>query len=152
MALVGYARISTAEGSQVMDRQLDALRAAGCRRVFEDRISGAKQADERLGLRDCLDWLREGVVLDLDGLDRLGRLAGELVQLIDGLAAREVRKRVPVRSDQPRPDDRFQLQRIRVEAADALGELPGSHGILVHLPTEPRLVDGIGRPAARRRR
>ena len=90
MALVGYARISTAEGGQVMDRQLDALRAAGCKRVFEDRISGAKQADERPGLRDCLDWLREGDVLVVLDLDRLGRLAGELVQLIDDLAAREI--------------------------------------------------------------
>ena len=90
MALVGYARISTAEGGQVMDRQLDALRAAGCVRVFEDRISGAKQMGERPGLRDCLDWLREGDVLVVLDLDRLGRLAGELVQLIDGLAARDV--------------------------------------------------------------
>ena len=90
MTLVGYARISTAEGGQVMDRQLDALRAAGCKRVFEDRISGAKLADERPGLRDCLDWLREGDVLVVLDLDRLGRLASELVQLIDDLAAREV--------------------------------------------------------------
>lgn len=90
MALVGYARISTAEGGQVMDRQLDALRAAGCKRVFEDRISGAKQVGERPGLRDCLDWLREGDVLVVLDLDRLGRLASELVQLIDDLAAREV--------------------------------------------------------------
>jgi DNA invertase Pin-like site-specific DNA recombinase len=36
MALAGYARISPAEGGQVMDRQLDALRAAGCQRVFDD--------------------------------------------------------------------------------------------------------------------
>ena len=90
MTLVGYARISTAEGGQVMDRQLDALRAAGCKRVFEDRISGAKLADERPGLRDCLDWLREGDVLVVLDLDRLGRLASELVQLIEDLAAREV--------------------------------------------------------------
>ena len=90
MALVGYARISSAEGGQVMDRQLDALRDAGCRRVFEDRISGAKQANERPGLKDCLDWLREGDVLVVLDLDRLGRLAGELVQLIDDLSARDV--------------------------------------------------------------
>ena len=76
MALVGYARISTAEGGQVTDRQLDALRAAGCKRVFEDRISGAKQADERPGLTDCLDWLREGDVLVVLDLDRLGRGSG----------------------------------------------------------------------------
>ena len=82
-SLIGYARISTAEGAQVLDRQLDALRAAGCRRVFEDRASGAKA--ERPGLTACLDHLRAGDVLVVLDLDRLGRLAGELVALIDGL-------------------------------------------------------------------
>ena len=82
-SLIGYARISTAEGAQVLDRQLDALHAAGCGRVFEDRASGAKA--ERPGLVACLDHLREGDVLVVLDLDRLGRLAGELVALIDGL-------------------------------------------------------------------
>lgn len=90
MALVGYARISTAEGGQIMDRQLDALAAAGCERVFEDRASGATGAEDRPGLKACLDWLRAGDVLVVLDLDRLGRLAGELVQLIDALAARGV--------------------------------------------------------------
>ncbi len=35
--LVGYARVSTREERQVFDRQVDALKAAGCERVFEDR-------------------------------------------------------------------------------------------------------------------
>ena len=90
MAQVGYARISTAEGRQVLDRQLEALREAGCGRVFEDRASGAKQAEDRPGLAACLDWVRKGDVLVVLDLDRLGRLAGELVRLIDDLAARGV--------------------------------------------------------------
>lgn len=88
MALIGYARVSTAEGAQVLDRQLDAFRDAGCERVFEDRISGAKS--ERPGLTRCLDYLRDGDVLVVLDLDRLGRLAGELIALIDELAERNV--------------------------------------------------------------
>lgn len=88
MSLIGYARISTTEGAQVLDRQLDALHAAGCERVFEDRASGAKA--QRPGLAACLDHLRRGDVLVVLDLDRLGRLATELVSLIDALAARGV--------------------------------------------------------------
>ena len=53
MALIGYARISTAEGAQLLDRQLDALNQIGCERIFEDRASGAKA--DRPGLVACLD-------------------------------------------------------------------------------------------------
>jgi DNA invertase Pin-like site-specific DNA recombinase len=90
MALIGYARISTAEGAQVLDRQLDALREAGCERVFEDRASGAKAEADRPGLTECLNYLRKDDVLVVLDLDRLGRLANELVTLIDKLAARGV--------------------------------------------------------------
>lgn len=88
MSLIGYARISTAEGAQLLDRQLDALHAAGCERVFEDRASGAKA--DRPGLAACLDHLRKGDVLVVLDLDRLGRLATELVGLIDQLAGRGI--------------------------------------------------------------
>lgn len=88
MALIGYARISTAEGAQLLDRQLDALNQIGCERIFEDRASGAKA--DRPGLVACLDFLRRGDVLVVLDLDRLGRLASELIQLIDQLAARDI--------------------------------------------------------------
>lgn len=88
MGLIGYARVSTAEGAQVLDRQLDALDQAGCERIFEDCASGAKA--ERPGLAACLDFLRKGDVLVVLDLDRLGRLAGELIALIDQLAARGI--------------------------------------------------------------
>lgn len=84
MALIGYARISTAEGAQVLDRQLDALTRIGCERIFEDRASGA--GADRPGLAACLDFLRRGDVLVVLDLDRLGRLAAELIALIDRLA------------------------------------------------------------------
>ena len=88
MSLVGYARVSTAEGRQVLDRQLDALNAAGCERVFEDHASGA--ASDRPNLTACLDYLRAGDVLIVLDLDRLGRLAGELITLIDALGERDI--------------------------------------------------------------
>ena len=88
MGLIGYARISTIEGVQVLDRQLDALNVAGCERIFEDRASGA-QAD-RPGLVACLDFLRKGDVLVVLDLDRLGRLAGELITMIDQLESRGI--------------------------------------------------------------
>ena len=88
MSLIGYARISTAEGGQVLDRQLDALDAARCKRVFADRASGA--ASERPHLSACLDYLRRGDVLTVLDLDRLGRRAGELITLIDDLDRRGI--------------------------------------------------------------
>ena len=57
--LVGYARVSTREGQQVLDRQLDALNAAGCQRIFDDRGSGAS-TDQNLRPmsphQDRIDW------------------------------------------------------------------------------------------------
>lgn len=88
MGLIGYARVSGIEAAQVLDRQLDALTAAGCERIFEDRASGAQT--DRPGLAACLDFLRKGDVLVVLDLDRLGRLAGALISLIDQLAARDI--------------------------------------------------------------
>jgi DNA invertase Pin-like site-specific DNA recombinase len=88
MALVGYARISKGDGSQVYDRQIDALKLAGCERIFEDALSGAKA--DRPALADCLDYLRKGDVLVVLDLDRLGRLARELLTLLDDLEKRGI--------------------------------------------------------------
>jgi DNA invertase Pin-like site-specific DNA recombinase len=83
MALIGYARVSLREARQLLDRQRDALRDAGCERIFEDRLSGV-QAD-RPGLAACLDHLRAGDVLTVLDLDRLGRRARELIGMIEDL-------------------------------------------------------------------
>ena len=88
MGLIGYARISTIEGAQVLDRQLDALNAAGCERIFQDRAPGVRS--DRPGLAACLDFLRKGDVLVVLDLDRLGRLAGELITMIDQLEGRGI--------------------------------------------------------------
>ena len=56
--------------------------------MFEDHASGA--TSDRLNLTACLDYLRTGDVLVVLDLDRLGRLAGELITLIDALGARGI--------------------------------------------------------------
>ena len=66
---LGYARIST--GEQHPDLQVDALKAAGCYRVFVDTASGALAA--RPALDQVLDQLRPGDTLMVWKLDRLGR-------------------------------------------------------------------------------
>lgn len=87
MALIGYARVSTAE--QNMALQLDALRKAGVDRVFRDQgVSGSKSA--RPGLDSCLDHLRKGDVLTVWKLDRLGRNTQHVLTVVDDLMSRGI--------------------------------------------------------------
>nr|WP_227716696.1 recombinase family protein [Moraxella osloensis] len=83
-----YARVSTSEGKQLLDRQVDALKEIGCERIFEDKASGSNS--QRKGLDDCLNYLRKGDVLVVLDLDRLGRLASDLIKLIDELAEKDI--------------------------------------------------------------
>lgn len=89
MSLIGYARVSTSEGRQLLDRQIDALNEVGCERIFQDTASGTDA--ERPGLAACQDHLRRNDVLVVLDLDRLGRLAHDLVALIDDLEKRGIR-------------------------------------------------------------
>jgi len=84
--LVGYARVST--GDQNLDLQRDALTKAGCDRIFEDVASGARA--ERDGLEETLGFLREGDVLVVWKLDRLGRSLKHLMEVIQGLEQRGI--------------------------------------------------------------
>ncbi len=86
MALIGYARVSTAEQDTAL--QTDALRTAGCERIFEDTVSGSKA--DRPGLAEALAYLREGDVLAVWRLDRLGRSLPHLIETIAALEARGV--------------------------------------------------------------
>jgi DNA invertase Pin-like site-specific DNA recombinase len=84
--LIGYARVSTDD--QNLALQLAALKKAGCRRIFTDKLSGTRV--ERPGLGDALSHLRERDVLVVWKLDRLGRSVKGLVDLVTQLETRDV--------------------------------------------------------------
>jgi DNA invertase Pin-like site-specific DNA recombinase len=86
VANVGYARVSTVDQDPAL--QLDALAAAGCVKVFEDRASGART--DRAGLRAALDYVRDGDVLIVWKLDRLGRSLPHLIETVTSLATHGV--------------------------------------------------------------
>ncbi|NPD70258.1 recombinase family protein (plasmid) [Lichenicola cladoniae] len=87
MTIIGYARVSTA--GQELHLQFDALRAAGCDRIFEDHgVSGAKA--ERPGLDDLLGYVGSGDMLTVYKLDRLGRSLPHLLTLVADLDKRGI--------------------------------------------------------------
>ncbi|MDQ5988609.1 MAG: DNA-invertase hin [Syntrophus sp. SKADARSKE-3] len=79
--LFGYARVSTFD--QNIDLQEDALRKAGCEKVFSDKTSGSKK--DRPGLNDAISHLRTGDTLVIWKLDRLGRSLKNLIDLTSQL-------------------------------------------------------------------
>jgi DNA invertase Pin-like site-specific DNA recombinase len=85
--LVGYARVSSV--SQSLDVQLDALKAAGCSKIFSEKRSGTK-AHDREALSDALDFVREGDTLVITRLDRLARSAADLHAILAQLTAKGV--------------------------------------------------------------
>lgn len=85
-SLIGYARVSKTDQDPAL--QGDALRAAGCARIFTDKASGAK--DDRPQLSACLDYLRDGDTLVVWRLDRLGRSLTHLIATVTALQDRGV--------------------------------------------------------------
>ncbi len=92
--LIGYIRVSKADGSQGLDLQRDALLAVGVKpsQLYEDHASGKK--DDRPGLEACLKSLRDGDTLIVWKLDRLGRNLHHLVNTIHDLMERKIGFRV----------------------------------------------------------
>lgn len=85
-ALVGYARVSTRD--QNLDRQIDALEAEGCVRVFSDKKSGKTAV--RPELDRALDFMRPGDTLVVASLDRLSRSLQDLIGIVAELRRRGV--------------------------------------------------------------
>lgn len=92
--LIGYARVSKADGTQSLDLQRDALTAAGVAesRIYVDHASGKR--DDRPGLVACLKALQPGNTLVVWKLDRLGRDLAHLVATVRSLEENGVSFRV----------------------------------------------------------
>lgn len=103
MALVGLVRVST--DKQNTERQHDALDPI-CIKVFEEKVSGKLQAEERPALMDAIEYMRDGDMLCVQEVDRLGRNLleglivlndlferGIAVKVLEGIAAGEHKER-----------------------------------------------------------
>ncbi len=86
MALIGYARVSRNE--QNLELQVDTLREKGCTKLFTDKITGT--TFERKELTAALAFLRNGDVLVVWKLDRLGRSLKHLIETVTKLQERNV--------------------------------------------------------------
>ena len=76
---IGYARVSTED--QLLDRQIDALRAAGCERIYAEKITGKSKS--RPELDRMMDAIREGDTVVVVKLDRIGRNTKHLIDLAE---------------------------------------------------------------------
>lgn len=93
--LIGYARVSTLD--QNPDLQLDALKQAGCEKLFTDKVSGT--VTERPGLQKIKEVLRSGDTLVVWRLDRLGRSLRDLIDWMhyldqEGVALRSLQESI----------------------------------------------------------
>lgn len=86
MAFIGYARVSTHE--QNLELQVDKLKEKGCTKIFTDKITGTKF--ERKELLAALAFLRDGDVLVVWKLDRLGRSLKHLIETVTKLQERNI--------------------------------------------------------------
>jgi DNA invertase Pin-like site-specific DNA recombinase len=84
--LIGYARVSTQDQNPVL--QLDALKGAGCERIFVEKASGAQRS--RPELAEALDFARAGDTLVVWKFDRLARSMKQLIETVEGMKAKGV--------------------------------------------------------------
>lgn len=84
--LIGYERVSTDDQNLALQR--DALQAAGCEKIFSDKMSGAKA--DRPGLQEAFEFARKGDTIVVWRLDRLGRSLKDLIALVEELEKRKI--------------------------------------------------------------
>ncbi|OWR16218.1 DNA-invertase hin [Brevundimonas diminuta] len=87
MAVVGYARVSST--GQSLEVQEEALRAAGCEKVFAEKRTGTTQ-EGREELRRALEYVREGDTFVVSRIDRLARSVSDLSEIVAVLTTKGV--------------------------------------------------------------
>ena len=80
---IGYARVSTS--GQSLDRQIDSLREAGCERIYAEKVSSGKK--DRPELARMMEALREGDIVIVVELTRLGRSVKDLIEIVEQIHA-----------------------------------------------------------------
>lgn len=86
MAIIGYARVSTAD--QQLDVQLEQLQTVGCEKIYQEKISGADA--NRPQLSALLDYAREGDTVICCKLDRIARSTKHLLEVVDHLQQKNI--------------------------------------------------------------
>lgn len=76
---IGYARVSTTD--QNLDRQLEQLKKADCKKIFQEKISGKNT--NRPQLQTMLDFIREDDEVVVISMDRLGRNSRDISNIIE---------------------------------------------------------------------
>ena len=89
--VIGYARVSTA--SQTTAPQVEELKAAGCDRIFHEKVSSRTPEEKRVQLQACLAVLENGDELVVSKLDRLGRTMKEVINRLDDLQSNGIHVR-----------------------------------------------------------
>lgn len=82
---IGYARVSTRE--QNLDRQLDQLKKAGCKKIFQEKLSGKNM--DRPALQNLLSFIREDDEVIVISLDRLGRSSQDITKILEKIKQKE---------------------------------------------------------------
>lgn len=96
--LIGYARTSTVEQAAGIEAQIRDLKAAGCEKVFAERVSSIAAREK---LEVCIEFAREGDVLLVTKPDRLARSTADLLAIVARLEAKGVALLVQSMGGQP---------------------------------------------------
>ena len=88
MSKIGYARCSSDDQNPARQREM--LQSAGCEKIFTDMISGKNM--DRPGLKQMLEYVREGDVLYVESISRLARSTRDLLSIIEELTSKGVQQ------------------------------------------------------------